>query len=120
FETDISIPDLRKAPLKMSAVLLGTKIREGVKGDAGNPLVQDGKELVPNITHVFNPDQRLYFYYEVYDPAKDERTAAGPNMPGATGRAAATAKPASAQAQSEEKSKNPVRILTSIELFQGK
>ena len=106
FETDISIPDLRKATLKMSAVMLGTQIREGVKSRDDNPLIQDGKELVPNITHVFNPDQRLYFYYEVYDPAKDARAAATPTAtPGA--------KPA-------DKPKNPVRVFTSIEFLQGK
>jgi VWFA-related protein len=111
FETDISIPDLRKAPLKMSAVMLGTQIRDGVKSRDGNPLVQDGKELVPNITHVFNPDQRLYFYYEVYDPAKDTRAVAD------AGAASSSAKPG---ANSAEKPKNPVRVLTSIEFLQGK
>ncbi len=106
FETDIVIPDLRKQPLKMSAVMLGTQIRDGVKSRDDNPLVQDGKELVPNITHVFNPGQRLYFYYEVYDPAKDTRTA--------------VLQPASATDKTAERPKNPVRVLTSIEFLQGK
>ena len=31
--------------------------------------VRDGVELVPNLTHIVGADQKLYFYYEVYDPA---------------------------------------------------
>jgi hypothetical protein len=34
--------------------------------------VRDGKELVPNVTHVFSADQHMYLYYEVYDPAKQK------------------------------------------------
>jgi VWFA-related protein len=117
FETDISIPDLRKASLKMSAVMLGTQIRDGVKSHDDNPLIQDGKELVPNITHVFNPDQRLYFYYEVYDPAKDMRPAAAPQSAAAKDDSSAKS-PASAGP--EEKPRNPVRVLTSIAFFRGK
>ena len=37
-----------------------------------NPLVRDGKELVPNLSHVFTADQQLTIYYEVYDPAKEK------------------------------------------------
>jgi hypothetical protein len=42
--------------------------------------VREGVEIVPNVTHVFSSGQHLYFYYEVYDPAKPaeaaEKTAA--------------------------------------------
>ncbi|HUR36876.1 MAG TPA: VWA domain-containing protein, partial [Terriglobales bacterium] len=74
FETDITIPDLRKPdkknPLKMSSVVLSGQIQTAGKAQKDNPLVRDGKEMVPNITHVFSKDQHLYMYYEVYDPAK--------------------------------------------------
>ena len=36
-----------------------------------SPLVRDGVELVPNLTHIVSHDQKLYFYYEVYDPAAE-------------------------------------------------
>ena len=36
-----------------------------------SPLVRDGVEVVPNLTHIVSHDQKLYFYYEVYDPALD-------------------------------------------------
>ena len=34
-----------------------------------NPLVHDGEQLVPNVTHVVGRDQKMFFFYEVYDPA---------------------------------------------------
>ena len=33
--------------------------------------MRDGVELVPNLTHIVGRDQKLYFYYEVYDPAQE-------------------------------------------------
>src|SRR5262249_32122042 len=71
FETDVRIPDLRKTPLKMSSVVLGSlRTPFNAKKSGVNPLVQDQTELVPNITHAFTTDQHLYLLYEVYDPAK--------------------------------------------------
>jgi hypothetical protein len=32
--------------------------------------VRDTGELIPRVTNVFSADQHLYFYYEVYDPAR--------------------------------------------------
>ena len=32
--------------------------------------MRDGRELVPNVTHVVSAGQHLYFYYEVYEPAQ--------------------------------------------------
>jgi len=37
--------------------------------------VRQGTEIVPNVTHVFSSEQHLYFYYEVYDPAKPAEAA---------------------------------------------
>jgi hypothetical protein len=31
-------------------------------------LVENGQKLVPDITRVFRKDQKLYVYFEVYDP----------------------------------------------------
>ena len=42
----------------------------GARKNDRNPLMRDGRELVPNVTHVVSPGQHLYFYYEVYDPAQ--------------------------------------------------
>jgi hypothetical protein len=78
FETDLAIPDMKSAPLKMSTVVLASQ-RQPMKGHEENPLVRGGWELVPSVTHVFSSDQQLYLYYEVYDPAREAANgAAGP------------------------------------------
>ena len=37
--------------------------------------MRDNVEIVPNLTHVVSQDQKLYFYYEVYDPGQTRRRA---------------------------------------------
>jgi len=69
YESDIVVPDLKKDSLKISAVVVGTQLQPGARKDDRNPLARDGRELVPNVTHVVSSGQHLYFYYEVYDPA---------------------------------------------------
>jgi hypothetical protein len=111
FETDSRIPDLRKTPLKMSSVVLGSlRTPTTAKKSNTNPLVQDQMELVPNVAHVFTTDQHLYLLYEIYDPAKGK----------------VSVQPASATLRGEAKrpdaaksTREGVRIFTSIELLQG-
>lgn len=74
FETDFTVPDLKKSPLKMSTVLLSNQ-RGPAGKDKQNPTIKDGTELLPNLAHVFFNDQHLTFYYEVYEPAKQKETA---------------------------------------------
>jgi VWFA-related protein len=103
FETDVTVPDLRKAPLKMSSIVLANQRTPAApKKNNPNPLIRDGQELVPNITHVFTPDQHLYMQYEVYDPAKEKREQV-----------------VNAQGQQEKPSKNAVHVLTNVEFLQG-
>ena len=47
-----------------------------MKADKNNPLIRDGVQLLPNLTHVVSRDQKLYFYYEVYDPPAGQDGAA--------------------------------------------
>lgn len=101
FETDFTVPDIKKAPLKMSSVVLASQRQPSTK-KTQNPLVRDGNELVPNIAHVFTLDQHLYLFYEVYDPARDKSPA-----------------PAEGKERAQEP-KNPVHLFTSIEFFSGK
>jgi VWFA-related protein len=102
FETDVRVPDLRKAPLRMSSVVLSSqRVPTSQKRKTFQPLISEQTELVPSVTHVFTQDQKLYLQYEVYDAAK--------------------AKP-SATANGGNESKNghqTVRVLTSIEFLQG-
>ncbi|MDR3738608.1 MAG: VWA domain-containing protein [Terracidiphilus sp.] len=69
FEADIVLPDLKKAPLKMSSVLLASQRRPTRQQ---SPLVREGLEYVPNISHVFRQDQHLYLLYEVYNPTREK------------------------------------------------
>ena len=100
FETDVQIPDLRKAPLRLSTVLLGSKrVPLTGKKKGFDPLVGDGTELIPSVTHVFSQDQHLYLHYEVYDPAKGKNPAV--------------------KDAAEKGPRESVRVLSSIELLQG-
>jgi VWFA-related protein len=92
FETDFAVPDLRKASLKMSSVVLASQRVASTQKKSQNPLVSDGAELIPNIAHVFAVDQPMMFYYEIYDPAKAGKSDA----------------------------KNPIHVLTNIQFFRGK
>lgn len=107
FETDLQVPDMKKAPLKLSSIVLSsqrvanTAKKNGPAG--GSPMVRDGVEWIPNVPHVFRQDQHLYFLYEVYDAARQKSDGPAPAAsPGLTRR------PAGA-----------VRVLTNIEFLSG-
>ena len=73
FIADVTLPDLKKAPLKMSSILLASQREPSKKPSKEiDPLVRNGQEYVPNISHVFRQDQHLYLLYEVYDPAHEK------------------------------------------------
>ena len=69
FESDIVVPDLRKASVKLSSVVLGTATQPATSKDRGNPLARNGTLLIPSLTHVVSTKQPVYFYYELYDAA---------------------------------------------------
>jgi hypothetical protein len=73
FETAVLVPDLTRAPVKVSTVVLSTQLQTSAPGRKTlSPLVRDRVEIIPNLTHVVNQAQKLYFYYEVYEPALAE------------------------------------------------
>jgi len=98
FETDIEVPELKALPLKMSSVVLASQIETVKKAANLNPLVHDGSEIIPNITHVFSATQHLLLYYEVYDPAR----------------------PAVADSARGEANRPSIRLLSNVAFFQGK
>ena len=108
FETDIEVPELKTLPLKMSSVVLASQIQSVKKTTNLNPLVHDGSEIVPNITHVFSAAQHLLLYYEVYDPAKPA-VADSANGGNSTG-----------SADSKKDTKSAIRLLSNVAFFQGK
>jgi len=68
FEAPVTVPELASVPLKVSSVVLSTQLQPVKAGKSDNPLVRDGIQLLPNVTQVVGRDQKLFFYYEVYDP----------------------------------------------------
>ncbi len=93
FVAEITLPDLKKAPLKISSIVLASQ-REPSKKD--DPLVRNGEEYVPNISHVFRQDQHMYLLYEIYDPAHQKSADGAPKEP-----------------------KAAIDLLSSLELIQG-
>lgn len=93
FETDITIPELKNQPLKMSSVILSSQLQPTKSKKYDDPLVRSGSEIIPSVTHVFSSSQHLYLYYEVYDPTLVDKAK----------------RPATAD----------VRLLTSVLFFQG-
>lgn len=70
FETAVLVPDLTRAPVKVSSIVMSTQLQQGPPARKTlSPLVHDNLEIIPNLTHVVTQDQKLYFYYEVYEPA---------------------------------------------------
>jgi VWFA-related protein len=98
FEADLNVPDLKSQPLKMSSIVLASQLQPAKKGATPSPLIRDGSEIIPNVTHVFSSAQHLRLYYEVYDP----------------GRANASAAPAVGQV------KPGIHLLTNVAFFRGK
>jgi hypothetical protein len=107
FETDITVPDMKKTPLKLSSIVMSSQRTPDKEKKSVDPLVQDGMQFVPNVPHVFRQDQHLYFLYEVYSPAK-EKDETAPTV---------AAQPAAAGLTKKEA--GPVRVLTSIEFLLG-
>ncbi|MGA2352032.1 MAG: VWA domain-containing protein [Terracidiphilus sp.] len=93
FEADITLPELKKAPLKMSSIVLASMRQPSKQNTA---LVRGGQEYVPNISHVFRQDQHLYLLYEIYSPGREK---AGADAPKGT--------------------KPGINLLSSLELIQG-
>jgi VWFA-related protein len=106
FETDIEVPELKTQPLKMSSVVLANQVQttKVKKNTDLNPLVHDGSEIIPNITHVFSATQHLLLYYEVYDPARPAIADAAKD----------------AESRRDKDDKHGIRLLTNVAFFQGK
>jgi len=69
FEAPLLVPELKQMPLKVSSVVLSTQVEAANRGRSDNPLIRDGVQLLPNLTHVVARDQKLFFYFEVYEPS---------------------------------------------------
>jgi VWFA-related protein len=81
YETAFTIPNLNKEEkhIPISSVVLSSqrvdlkdalfdaaKVKDKQKEEAVNPLVQDGKKLIPSVTRVFHTSRELYVYLQAY------------------------------------------------------
>jgi VWFA-related protein len=84
YETTFTIPNLNKEEkrIPISSVVLSSqrvelnqalydaaKAKDRLKEDSVNPLVQDGKKLIPSVTRVFSTTREVYVYFQAYKQA---------------------------------------------------
>jgi len=84
YQSTFVIPNLNKEEkrIPISSVVLASqrvdlkeaiydaaKAKDRAKEDAVNPLVQDGKKLVPSVTRVFSQNRSIYVYLQAYKPS---------------------------------------------------
>ena len=75
FEAPIIVPPLNDSKvMKVSSVVMSTQVQKAAAGRTDNPLVRDGVQLLPNLTRAVGRNQKVYFYYEVYDPAVTDQS----------------------------------------------
>jgi len=123
FESTVVVPNLARDPSRVSSVVVGTQLRTGVKSNDRNPLIRGGQELVPNVARVISGSDHLYFFYEVYDPARadsgpaPEGRGGAPGAPASpTGRGAVAAVPVKAASNRTDQ----VRVLSNVVFFRGR
>jgi VWFA-related protein len=83
FDYKLTIPDLtgEQKRLPISSVILSSQridMNQAVFNAekdkrilAANPLIEDGKKLVPSVTRVFNKGQDIYVYLQAYEPSAE-------------------------------------------------
>ena len=84
FQTSFVVPNLNKEEkrIPISSVVLSSqrvevrdalfnaqKDKDAAKNDAANPLVADGKRLVPSVTRVFSKSRDMYVFLQAYERA---------------------------------------------------
>jgi hypothetical protein len=94
FQTTFVIPNLNKEVkrIPMSAVVLSSqrvdlndaiyqaeKAKDAAKSNAVDPLVHDGKRLIPSVTRVFSTGHQIYVYFQAYKPPAPATPPAAPN-----------------------------------------
>jgi len=92
YQTTFTIPNLNREikHVPISSVVLSSqrvelkealydteKTKERQKEVAVNPLVQDGKKLVPSVTRVFSTNREIYVYLQAYKPSVPDEPSVG-------------------------------------------
>jgi VWFA-related protein len=109
FQTTFVIPNLNKEVkrIPISAVVLSSqrvdlsdaiydaaKAKERAKNNAVDPLVQDGKRLIPSVTRVFSTGHRMFVYFQAYKPTlPGSQSPSNAQMPSANPQIQSSAQP---------------------------
>jgi len=103
FEAPFVIPDLASGnALRLSSVILSNQVQAVKEQIAGaknskklvsaDPLIDDsGDKIMPNVTRVFRPGQKMSVYVELYDPGVMQFPSQGQNQGQSAGFASVTA-----------------------------
>jgi VWFA-related protein len=96
YQTSFVIPNLNKEAerVPLSSVVIGgerkdlkdvlydaLKAKDRAKDEAANPLVFDGKKLIPSVTRVFHKGRPIYVFAQTYTGAATSNTTAGSTAP---------------------------------------
>jgi VWFA-related protein len=83
YDAKFIVPDLttEQKKLPISSVILSSQrmdmsqavfnAEKDKKNLAANPLIEDGKKLVPSVTRVFTKGQEMYVYLQAYEPSAE-------------------------------------------------
>jgi len=83
YDSKFTVPDLtaQQKTLPISSVVLSSQridlssavfnAEKDKKLLEANPLIENGKKLVPSVTRVFKRDQNMYVYLQAYEPAAE-------------------------------------------------
>jgi VWFA-related protein len=98
YQSSFVIPNLNKETKRVpiSSVVLSsqrdemkdalynaTKGKDRAKNEAMNPLIEDGRKLIPSVTRVFKTDREMYVYMQAYESGAPASPAAAGNTPAA-------------------------------------
>ena len=93
YQTTFVIPNLNKQEKRvpLSAVVLSSqrvdlkdaiydaaKAKDRAKDEAVNPLVQEGKKLIPSVTRVFGTGRQIYVYFQAYKQQAQTQASGSP------------------------------------------
>ena len=93
YQTTFVIPNLNKEEKRvpLSAVVLSSqrvdlkdaiydaaKAKDRAKDEAVNPLVQEGKKLIPSVTRVFGTGRQIYVYFQAYKQQAQTQASGSP------------------------------------------
>lgn len=117
FENEVVVPSLGAEKVRISSVVLGTRIGSEERSRI-NPLATLAEGLVPAVVPVVSARQRMYFYFEVYDPSAANGSAANGSASSANA-STGSGNNGSDAATRKAKGDEPVRVLASLSFLRG-